>query len=215
MVRCGLELGNRILQALICSFRCLFVHVCVHSPCARWHERCKGEQNPVRASAGASSAEKPDLSFFFQFISHSVARGLVLKHKSNHIMCLLKPSGPPRSFRSRDYKLVRTGTLCYLLGSSLLSSPSIVSPPLPPFQSTLPIHANKLRMVYIVQPRVIHFSEFKMICFAKSGLAELEIQDALHQLCPIEIQRVPHVPSSPIATSQKVKQVKSILIMSI
>ena len=153
--------------------------------------------------------------FFFQFISHSVARGLVLKHKSNHIMCLLKPSGPPRSFRSRDYKLVRTGTLCYLLGSSLLSSPSIVSPPLPPFQSTLPIHANKLRMVYIVQPRVIHFSEFKMICFAKSGLAELEIQDALHQLCPIEIQRVPHVLNSPIATSQKLKQVKSILIMSI
>jgi hypothetical protein len=61
-------------------------------------------------------------------------------------------------------------------------------------------------MVYIVQPRVIHVSEFKMICFARSGLAELKVQDALHQLCPIEIQRVPHVPSSPIATSQKVKR---------
>ena len=125
--------------------------------------------------------------------------------QSHHVLAKTL-QGLPIHLGHGKYKLVRTGTLCYLLGSSLLSSPSIVSPPLPPFPSTLPIHANKLRMVYIVQPRVIHISDFKMICFAQVGLSELEIQDALHQLCPIEIQRAPRVQSSPIATSQNVKR---------
>lgn len=124
--------------------------------------------------------------------------------QSHHVLAKTL-QGLPIHFRSWEVQTGENSALCYLLGSSLLSSPSIVSPPLPPSTSTLPIHANKLRTVYIVHPKVIHISDFKMICFAQVGLSELEIQDALRQLCPIEIQRAPRVQSSPIAASQNVK----------
>ena len=130
MLRCGLELGNRILEALICSFRCLFMNLFIHRVPGGMRDAKGSKIQSV--SAGASSAEKPDLSFFPVHFSFCCQRTCPETQIQSHHVLAKTLQGLPVHLGHGKHKLVRTGYSCVTSPPARsLGHPS--SPPLPSY----------------------------------------------------------------------------------